>query len=111
MIIIYEIVLIVLAAVFKAVADTVADHYDVSIFKGKHPAFWDKTTAAQYAPFLRFTKFRLDAWHLANFAMIFCFCLCAVIHKPILHWFIELVIAGVIFNVVFNFFYNKALRK
>jgi hypothetical protein len=102
---------LLLAAFFKAVADTSADHFDTSVFKWWDRRFWDKTTAAKYAPLLRFTKYRLDAWHLANSGMIVCFCLFAVFCKLHYKWYYELVAMGILFNLAFNISYNKILRK
>lgn len=103
--------LLMLAAFFKAVADTSADHFDTSVFKWLDRRFWDKTTASQYAPFLKFTKFRVDAWHIANSLMIISFCLFAVFCKLDYKWYFQFPAIGIIYNLSFNFFYNKVLRR
>lgn len=105
-----SILFIILAAIFKAIADTLVHHFDTSVFKYKDRRFWDASISWQYAHYLRFTKYKIDGWHLANSGMIVCFCLAFVFHHPFLKWWIELLITGVLFNVVFNLFYNKILR-
>jgi hypothetical protein len=101
------------AAFFKAVADTSADHFDSSVFKWWDRRFWDKTTASQYAPFLKFTTFRMDAWHIANSLMIWCFIACPCFLVPV-KWYYKLavfVLAGIAYVISFNLSYNKILRK
>lgn len=105
------ILFISLAAIFKAVADKLKDHYTVSVFKWKDPRFWNPDISYRYIGFIRFTKYRPDAWHLSNSCMIICFCLAAVLHISVLSWFYELAIAGLLFNLIFNVFYNHILKS
>jgi hypothetical protein len=104
-------ILLIAAGIFKAIADTLLHHFDTSIFKWKDPRFWNPAVSWKYVGFIKFSKYRPDAWHLANSGQIICFCLAIVLHKPMIHWGLELAISGVLFNLVFNLFYNKALRK
>lgn len=99
------------AAFFKAVADTLTHHFDTSVFKCKDRRWWDPAISWQHVGLLRFTKYRPDAWHLANSGMIICFIACAVLHRPLYLWWIELAIGGTLYNVAFNLFYNKILRR
>lgn len=99
---------IILAAISKALADTLWHHFDTSVFKKKNPKFWNPQVSWQHAPFVKYTKYRWDAWHLANSAMIVFFCAGIVAHKQITWWWIELIVAGTLFILVFNLFYNKA---
>jgi hypothetical protein len=105
------ILFISLAAVFKAISDTLKDHFSVSVFKWKDPRFWNPEISYKYVGFIRFTRYRPDAWHLSNSGMIICFCLAAVIHQPVLSWYYELAIAGLLFNLIFNVFYNHLLKS
>jgi hypothetical protein len=100
-----------LAAVCKAIADTLTHHYATSVFRWKDPKFWDPSVSWYSAPFVRFTRYRFYGWHLANSGMIISFCLAASLHTAVLSWYYELPIAGIIFNLTFNLFYNKILRK
>ena len=99
------------AAALKAVADTLADHFDKSIFSKLNKKFWDKTTSSKYAKFIPWTKYRLDAWHISNTLWITSFGLGVVYHKGNQYPIIELVILGAFFILTFNLFYNKLLIK
>jgi hypothetical protein len=99
-----------LAGMFKAIADTLADHFYISVFKKKDPKFWDKSISWKYAKYLPLTKYKVDAWHLANSGMILCFCGAVAFHDALYPWYWQLIGAGIIFNLSFNIFYNKILR-
>lgn len=62
------------------------------------------------AKYLKFTRYKIDGWHLANSLSIMCFCAAIVTHKPCLFWFWEWAVAGALFNLCFNLFYNKVLK-
>lgn len=97
-------------------ADTLADHFDTSIFKSWNPTFWNKSVSSEYAKYLPFTKYKLDGWHLANSGEISCFCMAYGIalygHYP-QHWMVLVggfAASGLVFILSFNLFYNKILR-
>lgn len=96
-------ILILLAAICKAIADTIAHHKDTSIFKKSK--FWSNG-----GKIVKGTKYRFDGWHLSNSLMIICFVVAAVLHEPVLAWYWEILIGGALFNLGFNAFYNKILR-
>lgn len=100
---------IMCAAISKAIADTLKDHYGISVFASKNPRFWNPDVSWKYAKFLPLTKYHADAWHLANSAMIVCMCAAVALHRPVWWWWAELLIAGCIWNLTFNLFYNKIL--
>jgi hypothetical protein len=97
-------VLLILAAFFSAVMDKTKDtiQYNSSVFKNWNKRFWNDEEPTQY--FWR-TKYKLNAWHLSKSLMIIC--ICAAISRTI--W--EFIIYGIIWNLVFNFLYNKALKR
>jgi hypothetical protein len=99
--------LIALAAISKAVADTVAHHFDTSVFKRYKRAFWDKNYSADFAK--RIFNYKVDAWHLANSFMIVCFVASAPFTPPV-EWYYFIPAAGFLYIVVFNLFYNKIFR-
>lgn len=103
--------LISLAAIFKAVADTLQHHFDTSIFKKLNPKWWNPVVSCDYVGFLPFTKYRPDAWHLANSGMIISFICAVVLSHPVTAWWLAIIIGGVVFNIVFNLFYNQILVK
>ncbi len=98
-----SLIFVVLAGFFTAVMDTLAHHFDTSVFKKRNTAFWnplhpdnDKVS--------RIFSYPLDAWHLAKSAMIICFLLAGGFAW---YWSLGL---GFSFVIVFNWFYNKVLR-
>lgn len=107
------IVCVILAGMFKAVADTLTHHYDTSVFKKNDRKFWDPSISWKYAKYAMFTKYKIDAWHLANSAQILAWCgaLAAVYSTYIkFPWWAVFIGAGILFNLSFNLFYNKILR-
>ena len=103
--------LISLAAIFKAVADTLQHHFDTSVFSKLNLKFWNPVVSCEFAPFLPLTKYRLDAWHIANSGMIISFICAVVFSHPVTAWWLGIIIGGVAFNLVFNLFYNQILVK
>ena len=106
-----SILFIAAAAIFKSIADTLQHHFDTSVFKNKNPKWWNPMKSWAYVKFLPLTKYRPDAWHLANSAMIISFIAAVVAYKPQLPWYAEMAIGGLCFNLIFEFFYAKVLRR
>jgi hypothetical protein len=100
---------IIIAAICKAVADTLVHHYDTSVFRFSNRRFWDPAISYKFVKFLPLTKYRADGWHLANSIGIISWCLAVVLHSGWLPWYYELLIDGALFNLIFNLFYNKLL--
>jgi hypothetical protein len=96
-------ILILLAAICNAVMDVLSFHYHSSIFRYMNESFWnpEKSWVKKFIPF---TKYRLDAWHVFKSLMI-CFLLLAAFG---LTW--KFFLAGAIWILTFNLFYNKVLR-
>jgi hypothetical protein len=127
--VILYILFLVLAAAFKAVADTIEHHYDSSIFIAfKNQEFW-RSEGYKYVElwFIK-TRYVLDAWHLAGSGMIAAFILSGImllftgvkyahLIQVLPFWLIItliivlLVIYGCLFILAFNVFYNRILRK
>lgn len=105
-------IFISLAAIFKAVSDTCADHYSTSIFsKYVNTDFWNKAVSWQrkYKKGWQYWDPISDAWHISNGAMITSF-IAAGIFFPSYNPFIVFAVSGVWFTVVFNTFYNHILK-
>lgn len=105
------ILFILLAAFFKACSDTMAHHFATSVFRWKDPRFWNAEVSWQYAPVIRFTGYKWDGWHLSNSLMIVCIALAVAFHTPLLRWYCEVLVAGALWNLSFNLFYNHVLRR
>lgn len=101
-------ILITVAAILKAVADTVDHHFDTSIFRRLEARFWDRDISQDKAR--RIFNYKVDAWHLALSGMIICMISAISLHEPKLVWWMEVLIGGAWWNLVFNTFYNKILR-
>jgi hypothetical protein len=100
--------LILLAAILKAVSDTVLFRYDTSVFKHLTPKFWNPIESYKYVG--RVFSYPVDAWHLANSGMIVCFIIAAVFNDISLKWYYQIPALGICFNLIFNLFFNKILR-
>lgn len=102
-----QVALLSVAAFFNAVMDKVGDevHFNQSVFKNLDPKFWSKDVSWQYA--IRIFGYKVDAWHLSKSAMIVCFCVALVIPRATkFKWWVEVLIAGAIWNIVFNISYH-----
>lgn len=107
------IIFLILAAICKSVADTLQHHYYASVFKNLDPKWWNPAISWKHVKFIPFTKYRADAWHLANSAMIIFMVLAVALHpldKWQLSWYYEVAIGAAVWNVPFNVFYNKIFR-
>jgi hypothetical protein len=98
-----SLVFIILAAICKAVADTLSHHFHTSVFRymGK---LWNPEVSWKIAKRIPFTKYPVDAWHIANSLMIIFFLLAVFGFS----WMV--IVGGIVFNLAFNTFYNKILR-
>lgn len=115
----FTLLCLVLAAFFKSVADTVADHYYVSVFRNLSERFWNKQVSWKYAK--KVFAYPIDAWHLSNSCMIVCFVIGAVVYDDIrvhigsfdmtIYGGFCVPVFGFAFIGVFNLFYTKILRK
>jgi hypothetical protein len=108
--IILSISLLILAAIFKAVADTLQHHFDTSIFRRMDVRWWNPAFSWKYVKFLPLTKYRPDAWHLSNSLMVVSFICFGVFYEHHIHWVLEVIAAGIIFNLSFILFYDNILR-
>lgn len=106
-----KILLIIIAAIAKAVADTIHHHPRTMVFKGKFWKMWPHDNG--YYPL---TKIPKDGWHTFNGIMI-----CSLIAIPfvdyfaVYHWVIVIgayVVTGyIVWILPFNLFYHKILQK
>jgi hypothetical protein len=107
---IWGIILFVIAAMSKAVADTLQHHFSISIFGKLNPKFWDPAVSSTKKLFW-ITKYRLDAWHLANSAMIVFIVLFGVYVKQIFPFkALDVIFYGLLWNGTFDAFYDHILK-
>jgi hypothetical protein len=109
------ILFISLAGMFKAVADTLTHHFDTSVFKNRERKWWDPVISWKYAKVLPWTKYKVDAWHVANSLQIICWCaamagMTYILHRASFPWWAIFIGSGLLFNISFNLFYNKIFR-
>jgi hypothetical protein len=104
---------IALAAVLNAVMDSVEYEtaFEKSIFNRYNPKWWCKSISWKYVKFIPFTKYRPDAWHLAKSGMIVFLLLAVVVYTNDFIPFMDFVLLGLIWNMIFNLFYNKIFRR
>jgi hypothetical protein len=114
-------VLVALAAFFNAVMDRIETliSFNVSIFCNLDPRFWCKPVSAHHAKFIPFTKYRLDAWHLAKSGMVIALCsaiaLAAgsgfMLQMPVVGGIVLVIACGCVWNFVFEMCYSGLLKK
>jgi hypothetical protein len=90
---------IILAAICKALTDTIAFHRG-GVFKGRK--FFDIYAQGEFLPF---TKYPLDGFHVTNSLMIVFF-VAAVCIPPSLEWYLNIILLGTAFNLVFDLFWK-----
>lgn len=113
--------LILIAAICKAVSDTLADHYGHSIFRG---SWWDKSTSWRnkwkngdpangeaFPGSSTVLVFTTDAWHLFNMVQYTAFFLAVVLYQPVFSWWVDFLIGRVAFGLVFELFYKWLLVR
>ncbi len=99
---------IALAALCNSIMDVTMFRYSNSIFYTDNP-FW-KTWWSDRAK--RFWIVQLnDAWHFFKMWMIVFFILAVVFYKPIYIFYIDFWVYGLIWNVVFNLFFDVIWLK
>jgi hypothetical protein len=104
------IMLFVLGATCKAIADTLRFHFSTSIFRGLNPGFFDPEISGN-KKLVPFTKYRFDAWHLANSAMIVAIICFGVYVKPLFNYkAIDVVFYGLLWNGTFGLFFDYILK-
>lgn len=120
-----SIIFIILAAIFKAVMDIIQFKYTQSIFYGSdffkwiNPKISWKNKWKQGNPILGEAYFgsstifvwTTDLWHFTQMLMLFSFMLAIVLYKPIINWFIDLIILHTIFSGIFELFWSKILKN
>jgi len=109
------IILICVAAICKALSDTLCFHneYFVKKFPKRNTDFWKINVVSKKVKTI--FRYPLDAWHISNSIGICCF-LATIFTGDILnasirvHPAVNYCLYGIIFCAVFNLFYYKIFR-
>ena len=113
------IILVAVIGMLKAVSDTLAYHFDKSIFKNLNRQFFDPSVSwlnkyvdKDFSKGINKKVFQpfSDAWHLSNSVMICCIVALPFIPHGNIHGVIGYAVAGLINVCTFNLFYNKILK-
>lgn len=123
---VYSLLLWGMAAILDACQDTLEHHYRNSIFckKGdENNRFWNMEESNKNPIYVPKTKYKVDAWHLVKSIKIILLAMSlvfALFNKEI-GWLglelnltviiVSLIILGVVWNGLFNLFYNYILIK
>jgi hypothetical protein len=103
-----HIVCALLAGFFCAVMDTLAHHWDSSVFMDKDTPFWNPLHKDN-DKVKRIFGWPMDAWHIAKSLFLFC-AFSVSFFDSMLNPYLQFGLIGVTFIASFNLFYNKILR-
>lgn len=115
------IIFLVIAAICKAVKDTVEFHYDYSIFAKCNTKYWNPLTSwrNKYKEDLKTPKFWgsttifvmfTDAWHLFDFLQLVSFLLAIIFYGKMIYFVVDFVIFYIIFCCIFELFYSLIFK-
>lgn len=104
----------VLAAFCNSVMDRTenAPAYNQSVFKNLEKKFWLKEVSWQYA--VKILKWKGDCWHIAKSMMVIFIAatiVFSVIYEPLLRPWLNFIVLGLLWNGIFNLFYNYILKR
>lgn len=105
-------VLIILAAILNACMDRVETfiHFNDSVFYKLNPRFYSKMDSAD-AWRLPFTQYPVNFWHLCKSGMLCCLLATPFCYNILIQPIVDYVIFGITYNVVFEQFYSRILKK
>jgi hypothetical protein len=121
-------ILIALAAILNASMDVCQFHYEKSFFvRFKKPMYfngaiswkkkyidWDKGDKRMKKWIFGLFNFPvafIDWWHFAKSGMIILLVFAIVVYNPVFNLLLDFIAMGIIWNLFFNVFYNRILRK
>jgi len=125
-----SLILVGIAAICNAVMDVLQFHYKQSIFDKYNSKWWNpaiswKNKYVDWDNYLRNRKqlnifnlfyidypiFLTDAWHFFKSSMIVLLGLAIVFYNPVINIYVDIVLIGIVWNMVFKVFYSKFFRK
>ena len=104
-----SLILFCFASMLNAVMDTLFDHFTTSIFRNLNPDFWDPMVSWKHCNVIPIIQYPIDAWHLMKSGMVIIICFSIVLYTPIINIYVDFLIFGVLWNIIFNLFFNKIL--
>ncbi|KKK85820.1 hypothetical protein LCGC14_2769380 [marine sediment metagenome] len=115
-----SLILFIVGGSLNAVQDTLADHWEESIFKkwGWDKEFWHKASSWKRKYWLPswIPDAWTDGWHIIKFLKLVCYGLAIVFYQPLIQiwilpvWSTDFIIIGMGRNLTMSLFYYKILR-
>ena len=115
---------IILAAIMKAVMDSLQFHYSASIFRFWNADFWNPHYSwknkykhgnpkfgEKFFGSTTFFVFLTDGWHLAQFFFLNSMIAAIVTYEPIFNVWLDFILLGIGFRVVFQIFFKDVFSK
>ena len=105
-----SILFIALAAMFNAAMDRTEEpvHFNKSIFRLKNKMFWLKSESWKSSKMI--FGWRFDAWHVSKSCMVIFMVGAVVFYKSLLPYYLDILLFGAVWNIVFNVFYNRVFK-
>lgn len=108
-------ILIIIASICNAIMDIIRFRFNESIFRNLNPNYFNPNVSYlnQNNIWYKVLKQAPDLWHNAKSLMIICICVAISIEGKLLFesvW-LNIIYLGIVWNIVFNVFYNIILRK
>jgi hypothetical protein len=103
--------LIILAAILNACMDRVETfiHFNDSVFYKLNPKFYSKMDSSEHAR--RILNYKIDFWHLCKSGMLCCLLATPFCYNILIQPIVDYVIFGITYNIVFEQFYSRILKK
>lgn len=119
--------LVILASFCNSVMDTLIHHHSTSIFQNYKTGFWADALEVSWRNkyingdpknghkklfwIINVPDVFTDGWHLSKSVMIISLIAAIVLYNPLFGVWIDFFAIGILWNIIFNFFYNVVLRK
>jgi hypothetical protein len=100
-------ILIIFAAILSAVQDSLAFQKDKSIFSRSVTPFW----SIENGMLVRFTHFRLNAWHVCKALMIIALVVGGIMYKTMITMQADIPIYIAAWVSVYNLFFDRLLGQ
>lgn len=125
-----SLLLVALAAICNAVMDVISFHYKQSIFSRYNPQWWnpaiswknkyidwdndvriEKVISIGNLFSIKYPTFLTDAWHFFKSLMVVLLGFAIVLYNPVINIYVDIILVGLAWNLIFNVFYNKIFKK